>query len=72
MLSSNCWYPIAVLCQQITKYLEQTAAGTQTRENVANFLGALSEQKSIRLTEAERLQMINLRANEEVDVYLVG
>lgn len=49
-------------------YLETTAAGQQTRENIVAFFKATEQYK---LTKAEQLQASNLRPASAVEVHLI-
>jgi hypothetical protein len=53
---------------QVYGYLETTAAGQQTRENIVAFFKATEQYK---LTKAEQLQASNLRPASAVEVHLV-
>ncbi|OBZ84719.1 DNA-directed RNA polymerase III subunit RPC9 [Choanephora cucurbitarum] len=53
---------------ELNEYLKQTPVGTQSKEQLQNFLQAISK---FELTKAERLQIINLRPKSTVEIYLV-
>eukprot|EP00271_Cylindrocystis_brebissonii_P001860 TRINITY_DN12171_c0_g2_i1.p1 TRINITY_DN12171_c0_g2~~TRINITY_DN12171_c0_g2_i1.p1 ORF type:complete len:152 (-),score=47.94 TRINITY_DN12171_c0_g2_i1:261-716(-) len=53
---------------EVFKYLSDLPAVTQTYEAIADFI---SEAKPFKLTKAELLQAINLRASTAVEVHLV-
>lgn len=52
----------------IVKYLKTTPCATQTEDNVRN---ALTSLKEFRLTPAERMSLINLRATKLVEIHLI-
>jgi len=53
----------------VIKYLEASAAGVQTEDLVKDTLAALDHFK---ITAAEKLQLINLRAASMVEVHAVS
>ncbi|KAI8094844.1 HRDC-like protein [Gilbertella persicaria] len=53
---------------ELTEYLKQTPVGTQTSEQVQQFLQAMS---TFDLTKAEKLQILNLRPKSTVEIYLM-
>ncbi|KAI9473455.1 MAG: HRDC-like protein [Benjaminiella poitrasii] len=53
---------------ELTEYLRQTPSSTQSPEQIAAFLQALSKYE---LTKAEKLQILNLRPRSTVEIYLI-
>ncbi|KAI9366355.1 RNA polymerase Rpb4-domain-containing protein [Pilaira anomala] len=53
---------------ELTEYLKGTPCSTQTPEQIANFLQALSKYE---LTKAEKLQILNWRPRSTVEIYLI-
>jgi hypothetical protein len=60
---------------EVKGYLSRTAASTQEGPGVAAFCRALAEKEeenpSLALTKAERMQIINLRTTQPVELHLV-
>jgi hypothetical protein len=53
---------------ELTEYLKETPVNTQSPEQIADFMQAISHYN---LTKAEKLQMLNLRPKSAVEIYLV-
>ncbi|KAF7727240.1 hypothetical protein EC973_007853 [Apophysomyces ossiformis] len=53
---------------ELTEYLKATPCGTQSVEQVKNFLERFS---AFQLTRAEKLQILNLRPKSAVEIYLL-
>lgn len=57
-----------IVYEQLTEYLKETPVNTQSPEQIADFMQAISHYN---LTKAEKLQMLNLRPKSAVEIYLV-
>ncbi|EIE84852.1 hypothetical protein G6F46_008280 [Rhizopus delemar] len=53
---------------ELTEYLKETPVNTQSPEQIADFMQAISHYN---LTKAEKLQMLNLRPKSAVEIYLI-
>lgn len=59
---------LATILYSTLKYLEKTPCNDQTRENIAEFTTAVEPFK---LTQAEKLQLINQRPTTAVEIQLI-
>ncbi|ORX90441.1 calcitonin gene-related peptide-receptor component protein-like protein [Basidiobolus meristosporus CBS 931.73] len=53
---------------EVVQFLEGTPSGTQTPEQLADFLESI---KDFGLTKAEKLQILNLRPRSAVEIHLL-
>jgi hypothetical protein len=53
---------------KVYEFLAETPAGTQTKGNIEEFVAGV---KAFNLTDAEKLQSINLRPSTAVEVHLI-
>lgn len=61
---------LATVTYEAIKYLEETPCNVQRESNIASFLLAIKD-KGLRLTKAEKLQIINSRPKNPVELQLL-
>ena len=58
--------------RQAVRYLESTAANFITQASMEKFIQELQADQEINLTQAETLQILNLRPSTEVEIHAVS
>jgi hypothetical protein len=64
-----CWWKTALYLLQVYDYLVKTTANVQTREGVTEYLTGIKQHD---LSEAEVLNILNIRPAAEVEIFPVS
>lgn len=61
---------LATILYETTEYLNTSGAASVTREDITNFLNII-KMKKYELTKIEKIQIVNIRPQNEVELHLI-